>query len=375
MVTVMRPAIKPGLLLAWRDRDTLQLGIDPRRAVALTGAGAVAALLSLLDGSRDHGQVLAAAQQQGISRDAADRMIGLLAAAGVLQDFPAAAWRALPDGARGRLAGELASASLAYGHSDGGACVLSRRQAARVRVYGTGAAGSALASLLTASGIGQVSFVGAAPADEQPREPPPRPDSRPAPAGQAPGRGRASGDKRPPRAGAPRAGAPRAGAAPREVQRAGRLPFRGPNAGPRPDLAVLAGGHPPELPGQLVARGIPHLAVGAAEAIGVVGPLVIPGCTACLGCLEHARRDRDPAWPLILAQVAGRAAAPAACSAALAAAVAAQAAGQALAFIDLAQPPDAVRNGTLELVMPGWQWRRRSWEPHPECRCSRRSAI
>jgi hypothetical protein len=365
----MRPAIKPGLLMAWRDRDTLQLGVDPRRAVALTGAGAAAAVLSLLDGSRDHGQVLAAAQQQGISRAAADRLIGLLAAAGVLQDFPAAAWRALPDGARGRLAGELAAASLAYGHTDGGARVLVRRQEARIRVYGTGAAGTALASLLTASGIGQVSCVGAAPVDDEPGELRPPLDPAPAPGGWTADHRRPAGRGRAPRHGQP----PRAGATRRGVRPPGRPTLRGTSAGRRPDLAVLAGGHPPELPGQLVAGGVPHLAAGAAEAIGVVGPLVIPGRTACLGCLELARRDRDPAWPVILAQVAGRTAVPAACSAALAAAVAAQAVGQALAFIDLAQPPDAVRNGTLELVLPGWQWRRRSWAPHPECRCSRRS--
>src|SRR5262249_49134357 len=33
----MRPTLKPGLLPVWRNRDTVQIGIDPRRAVALTG--------------------------------------------------------------------------------------------------------------------------------------------------------------------------------------------------------------------------------------------------------------------------------------------------------------------------------------------------
>ena len=118
-----------------------------------------------------------------------------------------------------------------------------------------------------------------------------------------------------------------------------------------------------------------HLAVSAGEAIGVVGPMVIPGRSACLGCLERARQDRDPAWPLILAQVTGRTASPAACGAALVAAVAAQAAAQALSCIDLGRPADAVTNATLELVLPGWQWRRRSWTRHPRCRCRRRSVT
>src|SRR5581483_6955720 len=152
----MRPAIKPGLLVVWRDRDTVQIGIDPRRAVALSGMGRVAALIGLLDGSREHGQVLAAAEELGIPRDAADQVIGLLAAAGAVQDFPTAELRALPDGPRARLARELAMVSLAHGHTDGGARVLARRQTASVRVYGTGPVGAEIASLLTASGVSRV---------------------------------------------------------------------------------------------------------------------------------------------------------------------------------------------------------------------------
>ena len=49
----VRPALKAGLLPVWRDRDTLQFGVDPRRAVAVAGLGQTAAVLSLLDGSRD----------------------------------------------------------------------------------------------------------------------------------------------------------------------------------------------------------------------------------------------------------------------------------------------------------------------------------
>ena len=153
------------------------------------------------------------------------------------------------------------------------------------------------------------------------------------------------------------------------------MPRRGaPGRGRRPDLAVLADGYPPELPGTLVAGSVAHLTAAASEAIGVVGPLVVPGRTACLGCVDMARTDRDPAWPLILAQASGRSPHPPACAAALTAAVAAQAAAQALAFLDQATAVAAVINGTLELVLPDWQWHRRSWAPHPQCRCSRRPA-
>ena len=181
-----------------------------------------------------------------------------------------------------------------------------------------------------------------------------------------------------PPAGRVRLGHPGAGAPP-AARRAT------PGRGRRPDLAVLAGSYPPELPGTLVTGRVAHLTAAASEAIGVVGPLVVPGQTACLSCVDMARTDRDPAWPLILAQVSGRTAHPPACAAVLAAAVAAQAAAQALAFldqpaaqalasVDQAAAAGAVINGTLELVLPDWHWRRRSWVPHPRCRCSRRPA-
>ena len=75
----MRPALKPGLLPVWRNRDTMQIGIDPRRAIALTGMRGAAGLLRLLDGSRDRGQVLAAARDLGIDPAAADQVMSLLA--------------------------------------------------------------------------------------------------------------------------------------------------------------------------------------------------------------------------------------------------------------------------------------------------------
>jgi bacteriocin biosynthesis cyclodehydratase domain-containing protein len=145
----------------------------------------------------------------------------------------------------------------------------------------------------------------------------------------------------------------------------------------RPDLVVLADTHRRELPATLVRRVVPHLAVSASEAIGVVGPLVLPGRSACLRCLDLARAERDPAWPLILAQLAGQAAAdPRGCDTVLATTVAAQAATQALAFVDQgAEAAAAVTNGTLELVLPGWQWRRRSWHPHPQCGCRHRDQL
>jgi hypothetical protein len=148
----MRPALKPGLATVWRNRDTVQIGIDPRRAIALTGMRGAAGLLRLLDGSRDRHQVLAAAGDLGMDAGTADRVLSLLAAAGALDDFPAGGHETLPAGTRARLAPELATTSLAHRDADGGARTLARRQAARVRVHGASRASLWIAGLLSAAG-------------------------------------------------------------------------------------------------------------------------------------------------------------------------------------------------------------------------------
>jgi hypothetical protein len=356
----MRPALKPGLFPVWRNRDTVQIGIDHRRAIALTGMGGTAGLIALLDGSRDLAQLLAAAGELGIPAATANRVLSLLAAGGALDDYPVSTYRTLPHALRRRLAAELATAALAHGDGDGGARTLARRQGACVRVSGMSPIGLSAASLLTAAGIGLVVTAGRVLAP-----PPAQGGARPGPAG-------------PPANAGPRgaAGAPVGAASPPARQR------RPPPGSPQlasgrnrtPDLVIIADSYQRELPAALLRAGVPHLAASAGEAIGVVGPLVLPGRTACLRCLDLARTERDPAWPLILAQLTSGGADPPACDAVLAMAVAAQAAAQALSFVDRGAAASAAVNGTLELVLPDWQWQRRTWQPHELCRCGRRPA-
>jgi hypothetical protein len=354
----MRPALKAGLRPLWRDRDTLQIGVDPRRAAALTGLGKAAAIVSLLDGSRDVAEVVRTAERYGITPKAANRVLGLLASAGVLDDFPACLHTTLPDYLRARLAPELACAALAYGHGDGGARVITRRRAAFVRVYGAGRVGAGIATFLAASGVAWVSCRDAGtvtPADVMPGGP----DLADV------GRDRAAGVAR-------------------AIRRVAREVRTADDEARLPDLAVLAG---PGAPGawadpvtlaELMRLRVPHLAAGADEAIGVVGPLVEPGRSACLRCVDLSKAARDPAWPVILAQAGGSgdgpAVAPQACGTVLAAATAALAAAQALAFIDRAVPL-VTAGGTLEVVLPDWQWRRRSWPPHAACTCGAADAV
>jgi bacteriocin biosynthesis cyclodehydratase domain-containing protein len=341
----MRPALKAGLLPLWRDRDTIQFGVDPRRAVALGGLGQAAAVISLLDGSRDREALIATAQAYGVPAAAVNRVLTTLAAAGVLDDFPARLHAALPDQLRARLAPELATASLAYGDGDGGARTLARRRAAFVRVHGAGRTGACVASLLAASGVGHVTCTDPEPAG---------------PADLAPG-GLIQADL----------GAPRQEGAARAISRAAsEVTTRGDDA--VPDLVVLTELTLPDLIEELMRDRVPHLVLRAAEAIGVVGPLVQPGRSACLRCVDLRKADGDPQWPKVLAQATFTRAQPQACDTVLAAMTAAVAAAQALAFIDRPGVPGslpAAANGTLEVVLPDWQWRRRTWAPHPACGC------
>ncbi len=267
-------------------------------------------MIRLLDGSRERDQLVAEASAGGVQPAMTERIMTLLAAAGVLVDFPAEVVRSLPTELRRQLLPALATASLAAQDGDGGARCLARRSSTAVLICGPGPIAGIVADLLTRSGL---------PTQSSPVLP---------------------------------------------VQE-----LTEPRRTVRPDLVVLVGHQSPADTADLSRLRLPHLAVHASEAIGVVGPLVQPGVTACLRCIDLAKAERDPAWPLILAQLAGRSVDPPACDAVLATTVAAQAAGQVLAFADQAPLAQATANGTLELVCPAWQWRRRSWLPHPACTC------
>jgi bacteriocin biosynthesis cyclodehydratase domain-containing protein len=334
----VRPALRAGLLPLWRDRDTLQFGVDPRRAVALGGLGPAAAVISLLDGSRDRDGLIATARAYGIPADAVSRVLVLLADAGVLDDFPSGLHAWLP----ARLAPEVATAALAYGDGDGGARVLARRRSAFVRIHGAGRTGACLASFLGASGVGHVACVDPAPAEHA--------DLAPA--------GLVEADL----------GAPREEGAARAVGRAAPWCLAS-DDGTLPDLVVLTQPALPDLADGLVRDRVPHLAVAAGEAIGVIGPLVRPGRSACLRCVDLRKADADPAWPKIVAQATFARVRPPACDTVLAAMAAALACAQALALIDRPSGVPATMNGTLEVVLPDWQWRRRTWPPHPLCSC------
>ncbi|WP_030910436.1 ThiF family adenylyltransferase [Streptosporangium amethystogenes] len=351
----MRPRLKPALRRVARDRRTLQFGLHPRHAVVLSDLEPeVRRWVESLDGVRDLAGVLAGATEAGLGEERGRTLLDLLVSRGVVDDAAAGPGplRALVLAERDRLQPDLDALSLSPGTVDGGLAVLERRQRARVRVYGAGRVGAQVVALLAASGIGHICVVD--PGTTRRRDVVPgglgwtevgmsRQDGAVAVARRlAPGLTASTGD------GAAR---PADGARP-------------------PDLAVLAPVVPLDglLVRELVEWGIPHLLATAFEAFGSVGPLVLPGRSTCLHCLDLTRRDRDPGWPIVSARLGGFPAGEIACGTALSALVAASTAGHALAWIDGREP--VVTNSTME-VLPDWTWKRRSWSVHPQCRCFR----
>lgn len=149
-----------------------------------------------------------------------------------------------------------------------------------------------------------------------------------------------------------------------------RSPLKAPvGVGWSSDLVVLCDTliPDPHVVSQLGQAGVAHLVVRVRDGAGVVGPLVLPGCTSCLRCADLARCERDTDWPWLAAQLLGRAghASPAGI-----AATAALALGELEAILACSRRrAPATLNTTLELDLESYRLRRRRWAPHSECGC------
>lgn len=134
------------------------------------------------------------------------------------------------------------------------------------------------------------------------------------------------------------------------------------------DLTVLACDAPePDrvITDHLMRTDQPHLLLRSLGAGAVVGPLVIPGETACLRCTDLTRRSRDRDWPLLMTRLSRVAIPPPPIAAAWGASTAAT---QIVAHLQgfAAQ----TRNATLEISAPDYQLRVRTWPQHPGCGCA-----
>lgn len=151
----------------------------------------------------------------------------------------------------------------------------------------------------------------------------------------------------------------------------------GPPAGPArmdradlPDLVVLTAdgvvARDRAQPWQ--RRRVRHLPVTVDGSSAVVGPLVHPGRSPCLACLDLARTDRDPSWPVLSAQIVGPRVGPPARvgdDSPLTALTAAMAAMVVLAELDGGAPAGV----GFDVSMPWPRVAQRRWSAHPRCTC------
>ncbi|AJT64526.3 hypothetical protein T261_2855 [Streptomyces lydicus] len=358
----MHPMLKPALRRGWRDRETVRIGVAPAHAKVVGPVGpATGCFLDLIDGTRSIRQLVRAAGSLRLGPAHARGLVERLGAAGLLET-PAAGGPAA-DAVRAdgpgfdRLRADLASLSVRHPEAAGALGRMGARRAVRVRVCGAGRVGAAVAAQLSAAGIGGVEVLD--------------------------GGDVAAWDVTPGGLSAERIGERRDVSARQLVRQSSpwsRAPRpRGAGSGsgeaglslvvlaPRDGLGAYAPDPVPSAP--LVAAGIPHLYAGVIEGTGVVGPLVVPGASACARCDELRRTDAEPAWPRLLAQWrSGRASRSVpACDTALAATVAGLAAVQALTFLDGELPP--CTGARMELALPCASVRTAVIAPHPECGC------
>ncbi|GAA1790313.1 hypothetical protein GCM10009682_10460 [Luedemannella flava] len=338
--TDRRPVLVPFLRRLWRDPHRLQLGTDPRRAVMIEFSDpAGVRVLDLLDGTRTEQALVSEAGRLGVSADDALTLVAELGRLGLVVDAPTLDPVALPVPTRRRLATEAAAIAV------GGATpaeVLGRRWAARVRVSGAARLGVHIACVLANSGVGHL-------------DPAVTGQAQLADAGPA---GLLPTDAYRPRA-VVAAEAIRRGAPEVRVQ---AIP---PGAA---TVEVLVGfGAPVELVALAhERRRSAHLAVAVRDGTVVVGPFVLPGRTPCLNCIDLHRRDRDPAWPALAAQLTTTAEAADTVAVTTMLVGAAYAAREVTDHIDGDEP--VTIGATVEIAGPGRESRRR-WTAHPACGC------
>jgi bacteriocin biosynthesis cyclodehydratase domain-containing protein len=371
-----QPIIRPGLLVLRRTavpgQVTVQLGLSGEHALLVdVPAGSADPVLHALDGSRTRTEVVARAARDGANPEVAAALLHQLERSGALADARDwSSWTAgCPEPELGRRLADL----YAWDHWAGPAgtdvgTVVATRAAGQVRIAGAGRVGAALAVLLAAAGVGRIEIDD--PGQVRPADLSPlgyRPDDLGRPRATAAAdlidrwRPRTDPDLRT----TARRGQDRRTTGGRDRRTTSGRDGRTEN---RPDLVVLCPDAPEpdrDVAAALSRASVPHLLVRARESTGIVGPLVLPGRTACVRCTDLHRSDRDPGWPALLAQLTAARATPA--ETVLAAHLAALAAAQVLHRLAGGDPPTL--GHTIEVRLAGGLASTREWPPHPCCGC------
>lgn len=329
----MRVRLRPGLRLLWRDANTLQIGRGTNAALVVA------------DPSPQDLNLLNKLQFHGVTHDRANPLLQRLHSANLLLSqarFPVVN---VEHSFRTRLAPDSGIWAIDDPRGHGWPALLKRRKS-HVGVRGLGRIGSQLVRLLAQAGVGRFSIWDDAPI---------------APQDAAPG-GHSSEE----------AGRRRDQALAETIE--AEIPDSAVqvSAESEPDLQVLLGHYviDPSLYEELVRNDIPHLPVVVSDGQVSIGPLVLPGDSPCLRCLDLHRTDADSAWPVLANQLLGLA--PAELPAeetVLAAAASSLAAAQVLSYLAQRRAPATVAH-TLEFGTVDYLPALRKWNFHPDCGCA-----
>lgn len=360
----VRPRLKPRCRRVTRPDGTLHLGPDPEVGIRIAGlTEPERSLLELVDGALDEAQLITEGRRRGVPEDRTTALLRLLAAHHVTVSSPAGRWdfAGIPEPARDAFAPDAAALSwLAPGDGDGYAALADRRDR-RVAVLGRGPVTGQLAALLLRAGLGRVEYGAyAAEALEWPATGLTTGPTTGPITGRRTGRrtgGGASGAAQSPPAGQP--------------VRARARPTMW------PDLVVLVAEDPvhPDDAHPWLQRGVAHLPVTVGAITAVVGPLVVPGGTPCLRCVERTRDAVDPGRSAPRRTGPGPALGPGPvvrAEASLAAVTTGLVAMVALGFVDGRPGPVGM---SLHVELPWPAVRQRRWQVHPGCACRLASAT
>lgn len=132
-------------------------------------------------------------------------------------------------------------------------------------------------------------------------------------------------------------------------------------------FAVLVGHYvlDPALHGLWLRRDVAHLPVILGDTSVTIGPVVEPGRTACLYCLQRHATDADSAWPAMASQLWGR---PSPAETELVA-------SEVAAIVARAVLSGAALSNQIVLEVESGQQSQHSFEAHPDCGCLRLSGA
>jgi hypothetical protein len=337
------PLTRAGLPFLRRGRTAVQVGVDPERAVVVERLSDVAASALLhLDGLTGRHDIVRLAPELGAVLDT-------LHERGLLDDDPGPV-ATLSRSRRERLTADLAAHAIASASTSSALQLLARRARSTVVVRGTDRAAAHIAVGLAAAGVGSVALQG--------RD-----------------RVVGLGDLTP--VGPHEPDVSWRDEVAEAVRRQGAHPTTLAMRTKRPALVVVSSAADidlpwtdPELADDLLGDGVAHLAVAVAADAARVGPLVVPGSTACLWCLDRRQCDSDPAWPALADQVRLGHPVARAHSGVLAAVAGAFAVAQVLQVVDRADDAAPVtRDAQVEFRVPDALGRRLPLVRHPLCGC------